>query len=246
MPRRRRQPPRALTQDESASRVTASRSAARTYKSRIHGRGQKLAMLSYPGFNFLPQRALTKIRYCDELAIASASTLNIRDWVIRANSIFDPDYSNYGGNGQPLAHDQLATLFNEYRVHACKIKATFSNESGVSTRLCVLPSNSSTQFTAFLDACEQPYAKSRVATPYTGGPASAMVSQTKKTTAIMGIKDLDKDEVASFGSSPINEWYWHVVVSTDPYSGSNYINGVLYIEVIYYIEMGDRITLARS
>lgn len=245
MPRRRGfRGGRTGTQQQRKERTLASR--YRGIEARRRANPNRAVVLSYPGYNFLPQRAMTKIRYCDELSIASASTLNLRDWVIRANSIFDPDYSNYGGNGQPLAHDQLATLYNEYRVHACKIKATFSNESGVSTRLCVVPTNSATQFTAMLDACEQPYAKTTALAPYTGGPASGSVSQKKKTTLIMGIKDLDKDEVAAFGASPINEWYYHVIVSTDPYSGSNYINGVLYIEVVYYIEMGDRISLARS
>lgn len=240
MPRNRK----ARTQREARDRLYLSR--ARVKEARRRANPNKAVVLSYPGFNFLPQRMMTKIRYCDELAIASASSLNLRDWVIRANSIFDPDYSNYGGNGQPLAHDQLATLYNEYRVHKCKLTATFSNESGVSTRLCIIPNNSATQFTAMLDACEQPYAKTTVCAPYTGGPSASKVSQGKKSTLIMGVKELDKDEVAAMGASPINEWYYHVVVSTDPYSGSNYINGVLYIEVVYYIELGDRISLGRS
>lgn len=217
----------------------------RTREALIHKNPNKPLVLSFPGYNFLPQKALTKIRYCDELAIGSASSLNLRDWVIRANSIFDPDYSNYGGNGQPLAHDQLATLYNMYRVHACSAKLTFSNESGVSTRICLVPTTAATQFTAMLDACEQPYAKTRAVAPYTGGPALSSVKGKQMSKIMLG-GDLDDDEEAAFGASPINEWYWHCIVSTDPYSGSNYINGVLYIEIVYNIEIYDRITLARS
>lgn len=204
---------------------------------------KRALVLSYPGYNFLPPKALTKLRYCTEFAVASGDSLNIKDFVIRANSINDPEYAV--GGGQPLAHDQLATLYNEYRVHACKVKFTFTNASGVPTRICVVPNTVGTSFTSFLDACEQPLAKTKALAVYSGGKSSDSVSAKAMTKVMLG-HELDDEEEAQFGSNPVNEWFFHCIVSTDPYTASNYIVGVGYIEVIYSVEIYDRISLARS
>lgn len=200
-------------------------------------------VLSYPGYNFLPPKALTKLRYCMEGEVTAGETLLVKDIVIRGNSIYDPEYA--AGGGQPLAHDQLATFYNKYRVHTCAIKLTFNNTSGVPTRICIVPNSIGTSFTAMLDACEQPYAKTKAVAVYSGGPSANSVKGKQSSKLMLG-HDLDDEEEATFGSNPVNEWMWHCVISTDPYTATNYIVGSYYIEVIYGVEIYDRLTLSRS
>lgn len=201
-------------------------------------------LMSFPGYQFVPERMLTKLRYCFETDITSGQALLNSDTVFRANSIYDPEYA--AGGGQPLGHDQLQNLYTSYKVHACRIRATFTSNGGVPTRICVLPTVSPTSFTAMLDACEQPYAKTKAIATYNGGLSSVKVGQKNMTKKILGLKDLDDDEEALFGADPVNPWYYHVHVSTDPYTSTNYIVGALYVELVYYVECFQRKVLARS
>jgi hypothetical protein len=46
----------------------------------------------------------------------------------RLNSLYDPDYT--GAGHQPYFFDQIAGIYNRYRVNACTVDITFSDPSG--------------------------------------------------------------------------------------------------------------------
>ncbi len=113
----------------------------------------------------------------------SVTTLAGSQAVYRLNSIFDPDAS-VGGH-QPYGYDQMAALYNRYRV----LKARWHIEFGTSTQtynIVVVPVNGSlataiTNDTTFETACEMPFART-----YTQGGSGA------PTTVAVGGMALNK------------------------------------------------------
>lgn len=99
------------------SRAVGARRYARSYRSRAFAR------MSNPlAFN----RFRTKLTYYDTQALDPASnaltTINGSIWQYRANSVFDPDYTGVGH--QPMYFDNLAAIYQNYRVLGCKITVT--------------------------------------------------------------------------------------------------------------------------
>lgn len=204
----------------------------------------KPVRLAFPGYSFIPQRVLTQLRFCDEGLISQTSNKYFEDLVYRGNSIYDP-YQPVGG-GQPMGRDQLATLYNSYRVHACKIKLTVTSNTGTPMRFGIIPNTSSTVFTTVLDAAEQPGAKVKALSTYTGGLSSNLIKHYVMTKSILGIKELEDDEESVMSSNPSNEWFYHLIFSTEPYTGTNYIDCAWYLELVYSVEAFDRVALSRS
>lgn len=217
---------------------------ARRYRD-LRKNNNRPVKLAFPGYNFIPTRAVTQLRLCDEGIIGASSNYYIHDIIYRANSIWD-SLVQVGVGGQPMGRDQLALLYNKYKVHSCKIKLTVTSNTGTPMRFGIVPNNSTTSFTDILDACEQPSSKFKALSTYSGGLSSNSVKQNLMTKVVLGQKELDDEESALMTDNPENEWYYHVVFSTQPYTGTNYIDCAYYVEIIYNVEAFDRIVLARS
>lgn len=74
----------------------------------------------------VPERYFTKLRYSELLTFSLPSASTLVSYLYRS-SIFDPDYS--GAGHQPLWRDQLALLYNKYRVYGIKYYITFKNSN---------------------------------------------------------------------------------------------------------------------
>lgn len=66
----------------------------------------------------------TTLKYSDVAVLATTLGTGFVTYVLRANSLFDPDFS--GAGHQPLRFDQLAAMFNQYRVRRSTLKVAFS------------------------------------------------------------------------------------------------------------------------
>lgn len=62
---------------------------------------------------FISPRVQTRLKYNETISITSTMGAMV-DYQFRLNSIYDPDLT--GGGHQPLGRDQLAGLYNRYRV----------------------------------------------------------------------------------------------------------------------------------
>lgn len=217
---------------------------ARRYQDALTANDNKPVRLAFPGYSFIPSRISTQLKYCDEATISSGSSVYISDIIYRGNSLYDPDYAT--GGGQPMGRDQLATLYNSYKVTGCSIKLTVTSNTGTPLRAAIIPSTSAVAFTDFLEACEQPGSKKMALSTYTGGLSSKTIKRKVKTKNILGIQMLDDEEEAVMGANPSNEWYYHVLITTQPYTGTNYVDCVYYIELVYNVEAFGRIQLSRS
>lgn len=73
-----------------------------------------------PGQFGFPNRMMVKLKYTSEILPFSAAPGGSINWnTFRPNSLFDPDFTNVGH--QPKYRDQLAALYNTYRVYGCKL-----------------------------------------------------------------------------------------------------------------------------
>lgn len=66
----------------------------------------------------------TTLKYSDAVVIATTLGVGFQTYTFRCNSLFDPDLTGTGH--QPLRYDQLAAMFNSYRVRGATLKVNFS------------------------------------------------------------------------------------------------------------------------
>jgi len=110
----------------------------------------------------IAQRYITKLKY------SQAVQLNLGNaylYQMNLNSLFDPDRTGTGH--QPYGFDQLAGLYNRYRVIGCyyTISAYAIGYNGP-IRFAVLPSNDATAgWNSISEVCENPRAKWAIQVP---------------------------------------------------------------------------------
>lgn len=85
--------------------------------------------------NPIPQRYITKLKYATTTTLSSLIT----SWRYNLNSLYDPDRT--GGGHQPYGFDQLAGLYNRYRVIGCHYRIECYNTGGTIVKLVAVPSN---------------------------------------------------------------------------------------------------------
>lgn len=125
----------------------------------------------------IPQRFITKMKYADTFQL---STVGGGVYRFNLNSIFDPNRTGVGH--QPYARDQLATLYNRYRVYKVNYAITFFNSSTAS-KVAVCPSNIEMGVATISEVMENPQSKWAVATP---GGSSKVISGTVSLPALTG------------------------------------------------------------
>jgi hypothetical protein len=109
---------------------------------------------------FLDPRKFITLKYVENYQITLLTTVGDQQRM-RLNSVFDPN--DTGGGHQPYGFDQLAALYNRYRVWKAKWRVTFS-PSSASYPALVIPTNGAitaiTTAATWQAAAEKPYAKS--------------------------------------------------------------------------------------
>lgn len=82
------------------------------------------------------QRYITKLKYAETVYINAAGPQAYR-WSL--NSLWDPNYTGIGH--QPHGFDQLAALYNRYRVIKCNYAINAVDQSGQYITVAALPAN---------------------------------------------------------------------------------------------------------
>lgn len=101
----------------------------------------------------IPQRYITKMKYA-----GTVLTNDSGNYIFSINSLFDPDLS--GGGHQPYGFDQLAALYNRYRVISCSWRVQVP-KTDQAIQFGVIPGNSlsPTALTNFSHLKESPRAR---------------------------------------------------------------------------------------
>lgn len=113
----------------------------------------------------VPQRFITKHKYSTTFTIGSLNPI----YRFRLNSLYDPDLTGTGH--QPYGFDQMAALFNRYRVYGCSyIINGYQFNSPI--RYGVVATNDAASPTNMATLIEYPRSKSTV--QYPGGSKSQL------------------------------------------------------------------------
>lgn len=130
------------------------------------GQGKKVKVLS--SLNPIPSRQIVRMKYSESFATTVAGGACNYQWNL--NSIYQPNAVNAPGVGfshQPYGRDQMALLYNRYRVIGCKYTVTAYNaSSGIRFGTCV--ANEVKTFTTGSALSENPRAQTRVQYPASG------------------------------------------------------------------------------
>lgn len=176
-----------------------------------------------------PDQYRCKLRYIDRRTIAASA--NIWEYVYRANSVFDPDFTGVGT--QPDGFDQLALVYNIYRVVALGWKVTVTDQVALATTsLVAVPTLNSTSLANPEEAAGLRYATSSF-TQAAGTPARVRgrVFQGdlfgEAQSAIMS-----PDYGAATSSNPAFASYLHITGET--YNSDDNVS--LYVELTYYVQ----------
>lgn len=106
----------------------------------------------------IPARYITKMKYSD---VASTSAGN-PSWKFNLNSLFDPNRTGTGH--QPYGFDQLAGLYNRYRVISTSYTISCSSTT-TPIRYGTIVSNESLTFSSMSELCENPRSRFVVQNP---------------------------------------------------------------------------------
>ncbi len=205
----------------------------------------------------VPGKAITpfpdKMRCCLTYVERSVSVLINSAAVSRqefsGNSLFDPNFTGTGA--QPEYFDQLAALYNRYRVYGSAVQVTLlpfnsaGSQTNVPADVVLVPTAQSLAAATIETAAALPRAQFRTSTGNMSYENQTMFASAS-THDILGVKDVEGADrlQALVTASPSEQWLWAIVAKTgsDVNTTSLYIN----IRITYDCEFYDRQTPAQS
>jgi len=194
---------------------------------------------------FMPSKFRTSLRIAANLsAAASTTSANV---VFAANNLNDPLLSS--GTAKCVGYNQLAALYNKYRVLGSKIEMICAMSTTITTgtaqisgAVCIAPSNTGLGRTLFSDAISQPFAKWVDITSSTPKKMTLVMATSK----LVGIKapEASSELAALISAGPAEPTYWMITYVSD----GNYVTSfvVMDIQMTYDVEFYDRNEIDRS
>lgn len=122
---------------------------------------------SYSGLNPIAPRLRTTLKYVDTFTVTTSAGPGIGYTVMNLNGLYDPDST--GAGHQPMGYDQIAALYNRYRVFRTRwtVRVLPNPSTATPFHFVVVPTNTTTVFTTYGAAAEQTYAKTGIFNSYT-------------------------------------------------------------------------------
>lgn len=231
-------------------KMGGKRKIARARK-RMRQAGFKLqprrSIISY-GF---PRCQLVRMVYFQQIQLDPAGTPATH--VFRANSIYDPDYTNTGGH-RPLYASQYDAVYNKYKVVSSRIDITgandYSDQNNVMGNLVVCTlSHTTSAYTSITEACEAKGAKYRQCHERRPMRKLTNTFSAKKFFCLSSVKDADEIDGnmggTLTGSNP-NQQAYYVIQAYPLYQAQNTYPACLNIRLSYYVLLYDMVKVAGS
>lgn len=201
--------------------------------------------LNRPRFSFLDPHMYVTLKYSQNITLTNLTTV-ASNQVFRLNSIFDPDFT--GGGHQPYGFDQLAALYNRYRVLKTHWKVQWGGANNTIPVL-VTPTNGAlpvaiTTGATFEAASEVPFASVRMLS--SGGP-TIICSGTMPLNVLGGVSVREfvaDDRFEATTSANPAEVVLLNVASFNPNAVTSVVYFVITLE--YYVDLHDPILVAQS
>lgn len=196
----------------------------------------------------IPDRYFTKLRYTDIHGMSFTGGSGVpATQSYRINSIFDPDLTGTGH--QPLGHDEMATLYNRYRVYGMKYRITLSNQSTTDyADICVSLRPNTTTYSSIYTAMESAYNQKSIVGPETGSRNISIIKGYASVAKLRGISKrqlaIEEDYGALFGSNPGNIPLLTIFAQNQNSATSITVNAR--VDLVYYVCLYDRKLLVQS
>jgi len=104
-------------------RTRRPRKGGRRKVMRMGRKGTRTTMVNRRAATVIADRFITKLKYADRLSTPNSAAAGTGAYIFNLNSIFDPDRTASGH--QPSGRDQLAQLYNRYRVFGVSWRVSF-------------------------------------------------------------------------------------------------------------------------
>jgi len=182
-----------------------------------------------------PERMRMTMRY--SLATTVASIASVAGTFLRANSIFDPEFSL--GGGQPQGFDQMVLLYSKWVVvnAECRVLA-FSNAAAGRANVYLAPvTSSSVSVSTPAGVAEFPGGRSALCS-FSGGPAR--LANTSTTAAVIGVPAaVVMAEDTFWGTSSANPaaegtWFWALAQDTTGATDTVGYQIDMYFDVVWF------------
>jgi hypothetical protein len=118
------------------------------------------------------------------------------------------------GGSVPGGYNQMATLYNTYRVNKSRITLKISNQSTQGASICVFPTladpGASPSFATVAEWFSNPYCKTK--TIGTNGSPAVILTSEMSTEKLLGSKTVLFDDgwAAAVNNGPARNWFWAV------------------------------------
>jgi hypothetical protein len=184
-----------------------------------------------------PDRYVTTLVYEDSESITS--TNNYASYVYRGNSVYDPDYTAVGH--QPTGFDNLAALYNRYRVLSSDITVSALNNIGTTPAVAVIVPN--TEILTYTNANEfkEALRARKTTTIPVAGYGTRTVRHRCSSGAILGLNPTEtynEGTASEVTTNPVHLWYWNVVAVNMLSVG---VNLSIDVRIKYRVEFFDKI-----
>lgn len=193
--------------------------------------------------NGFPPLMKVDLQYESLITLAPGAT--VASYVLRGNSLFDPDYTGTGH--QPRYYDQLTPIYGRYKVLSSAITVEMINGSGTSGAIfAITPNTEIITFTSWQQASELPRSKTSQIVPVASRYPFKLAAQatTKSICGLLPFQVNDEDWSASVGTNPVQIWYWNVNVASIDESTNVQVS--FRIRLKYQAIMYDRLDVATS
>lgn len=188
----------------------------------------------------------TTVRYRTRVELNPAAGA-LATYVLRANSIYDPDYTGLGH--QPLGYDQLAALYNHYTVLSSTVKASFGGTFATSTYCGIITTDQSSTVIPSYALAENP---SSTSIYLEGAPSSSQrlpsITNSFNAKKFFGVNDpVDaiNDLGAPMGSNAYYAAYFIIYLQAADFTTDLAAISLL-IDVEYKVVLSSKMTLAAS
>lgn len=234
-------------------------SAARNYRFHSYARntmtnrftGMVGSRLNYMGKCPLATKYTAKLKYVSTFSMSTgAAGIMGTQQTMSLNSLFDPDQTGVGH--QPYGFDQLAALYNRYRVFACKVELIWTTIGATAEMCCAYIINPDVGGLAISGistdrAVELPMISSTVLSP---SGRDRVTKQTFYTPLhkVFGIKKAtlvnDDKYQALVTADPLTQGFLNFAVGS--YSGAAGETCSCQVVMTFYAQFFDRIVQAQS
>lgn len=206
---------------------------------------------------YAPDRYFTKLRYSEFVnvndSLSGYGYTGAR--VIKGNSLYDPE-DEFGGD-QPYGFDQLAAMYNNYRVHACKVTAKVHGIGGalggsippyyVGVFPYTIYDSLPTDVNWIGSVSERPYSKVVTRNAFDNSPSvKAVMSSAKIYGLSKASAKINSKLSADVGANPEDQWYFQIAYGQLRRDASESASYAMQIRVTYYCEFFGRKQLPRS